>query len=321
MRTIGNVAVSVGDDEVQLVFDIHLPDGMPGESGLTIIWFAGPGGGYTKEYFDLRHPGYEGYSQAEHHTARGHVVIAYDHLGVGRSSVPDHTGMPEVAHALAALVAEVGGRLRAGTLTELLAPMPAFVAMGMGQSMGGYIAIVAQARHACFEAIAVLGSSAIGLEVPKPPHRVGQPGLTLEDFRYAFHTEDTPEELVRLDMEDGYPQRTTAPSWGSLTIPSFAYAGPGGVTSRGFVAAEAAEITVPVFIAAAEREVIPDVRAEPGAYRACPDISLFVVPNMAHMHNFASTRVVLWDRLVLWAEMTAASRSGAGAGGKNIPIH
>jgi hypothetical protein len=31
-------------------------------------------------------------------------------------------------------------------------------------------------------------------------------------------------------------------------------------------------------------------------------VSLCVVERMAHMHNFASTRQVLWDRLHRWGE-------------------
>jgi hypothetical protein len=32
------------------------------------------------------------------------------------------------------------------------------------------------------------------------------------------------------------------------------------------------------------------------------DITVYVVPRMAHMHNFASTRRWLWDRSLDWVE-------------------
>ena len=72
-----------------------------------------------------------------------------------------------------------------------------------------------------------------------------------------------------------------------------------------YVAQEAAAIDVPVLIAAGERDVVPDPHAEPGAFESSPDVSLYVVPGMAHMHNFATTRRLLWDRIADWSLMVA----------------
>ena len=36
-------------------------------------------------------------------------------------------------------------------------------------------------------------------------------------------------------------------------------------------------------------------------YRGSHDITVVVVPQMAHMHNFAHTRAQLWDRLAGFA--------------------
>ncbi|MDT5364247.1 MAG: hypothetical protein QOC69_6009, partial [Mycobacterium sp.] len=41
---------------------------------------------------------------------------------------------------------------------------------------------------------------------------------------------------------------------------------------------------------------------EPASYHGAQQVSLCVVERMAHMHNFASTREVLWDRLHRWGE-------------------
>lgn len=46
--------------------------------------------------------------------------------------------------------------------------------------------------------------------------------------------------------------------------------------------------------------------AEAAAYPASRDVSIFIVPTMAHMHNFASTRERLWQRLHDWSRMVAA---------------
>jgi pimeloyl-ACP methyl ester carboxylesterase len=85
----------------------------------------------------------------------------------------------------------------------------------------------------------------------------------------------------------------TAPAWGSLT-----YLGFSAVSALpGVVAAEAATIDVPVLLATGERDVCRPPAEEVGAFKAATDISVFVVPRMAHMHNFAVTRALLWARL------------------------
>jgi len=81
-----------------------------------------------------------------------------------------------------------------------------------------------------------------------------------------------------------------------------------------YVAQEAAAIDVPVLIAAGERDVVPDPHAEPGAFESSPDVSLYVVPGMAHMHNFATTRRLLCDRIAAWSLMAAGELAGKSAG-------
>lgn len=75
--------------------------------------------------------------------------------------------------------------------------------------------------------------------------------------------------------------------------------------SPGYIAEEAAAVEVPVLIGAGERDTLPDPHAEPAAFRKARDVSLYVVPRMAHMHNFASTRVLMWDRIADWSRMVA----------------
>jgi hypothetical protein len=40
--------------------------------------------------------------------------------------------------------------------------------------------------------------------------------------------------------------------------------------------------------------------SSPAGYPASSDITLVVIPEMAHMHNFADTRRQLWDRFLAW---------------------
>ena len=44
------------------------------------------------------------------------------------------------------------------------------------------------------------------------------------------------------------------------------------------------------------------------SFASSRDISVFIVPRMAHMHNFASTRERLWDRIVAWSKIVAISK-------------
>jgi alpha-beta hydrolase superfamily lysophospholipase len=260
-----------------------------------LVVFAFPGGGYSRGYFHIEWPGLEGYSQAEHHTAAGFVFVACDHLGVGTSSLPDPASLTfeTVPAANRAAVDAIMARLEAGTLVDGLEPLRSAVRIGMGQSMGGCFLVLQQARYRSFDAIGVLGYSAIHTVLPRDP--AGSGG---DAFRYGFHMPDVPEELVQADLGRGFPQRRGAPPpWGSGTVPGCATS----MLEPGCIARDAAAIDVPVFIGVGERDVCPDPHAEPGAYRAARDVTLYVQPRAAHMHGFAGTRALLWDRLANWA--------------------
>ena len=62
----------------------------------------------------------------------------------------------------------------------------------------------------------------------------------------------------------------------------------------------AERITQPVFLAFGGTDVSADPHREPAGYPASSDITLTVIPDMAHMHNFADTRTRLWDRFHAW---------------------
>jgi hypothetical protein len=59
-------------------------------------------------------------------------------------------------------------------------------------------------------------------------------------------------------------------------------------------------IQAPVFLAFGDSDVSHDPRSEPVGYPASRDITVVVVPRMAHMHNFADTRERLWNRFYRW---------------------
>ncbi len=308
---------------LEVALSVFLPD--PARlDARPIVMAAFPGGGYSRGYFDMHFPGHSGYSEAEHHTAAGFVFIAGDHLGVGDSSLPDFSklSIEMIAAGNDCAVREVFARLEAGTLSADFPPLRHPVKIGIGQSMGGCITIVMQGRHRTYDAIAPLGYSAIHTVLPQRSeaarrksmqghshHRgenlaqlsVAESSLSIDDFVYPFHWEDVPRDILDADMAGGYPLRKTAPPFGSTTIPTCAVT----MMAPGCVAEEAAAITVPVLVGDGERDTCPDPLAEPTAYRRSRDVSVYVVPHMAHMHNFAGTRRRLWDRLVQWSRAVA----------------
>lgn len=294
-----------------------------------VVMFAIPGGGYSRGYFDMDFAGHTGYSQAEHHIGRGLTFIAIDPLGVGASSLEglDTITFGDLAASYDSAVRQLLERVRAGTLAPEFPALPRVTAIGIGQSMGGCVTILTQGRHRTFQAIAPLGYSAIHTQLPQRTEAarsstaagfVYRPGASVDtstiekttatvvDYVYPFHWEDVPEDILDADMGGGYPLRKVNPPFGSATIP------PCAVTMMfpGAVQEEAASIDVPVLVGTGERDVCPDPHAEPAAYRGAKDVALFVVPRMAHMHNFAGTRRLLWERLVHWSYTVARERAG-----------
>jgi hypothetical protein len=156
----------------------------------------------------------------------------------------------------------------------------------------------------------MLGYSAIGLSLPRPPaggtSSTGggvPPPERLTDrevMAYLFHWEDVPAEMVAADMKGEHPTREPPlPPWASDRRPGGRH---WSASIPGVIAHWAGVIECPVFIGLGERDVSPDPWSEPAQFRRARDITLFVVPRMGHMHNFAGTRTLLWDRLEGWME-------------------
>lgn len=312
---------------LEVATTVHLPDQV--DAPLTVLTCL-PGGGYGRGYYDLR--GVPGYSQAEHHTAAGFAVLTFDHLGVGDSSLPDPFDLTfeHIAAANDAAVRAILERLRGGTLADGVPPIAVDRTVGMGQSMGGALLTVQQGAHATFDAVVFLGWSGIhgGFPLPGGGHEkfdVPRRGTDLRQqmevittsvmtrpdrVAFTFHWPEGDQELVEADMalyQPGFDPVTRGfPIWRSATTPVCAIT----MLGEGVVAKEAAVIDVPVLVASGERDIVPDPWAEPAAYRGSPDVSVLVVPNMAHMHNFAPTRRQLWDHIAHFARTPAPVATG-----------
>jgi len=305
-----------------------------------VVCFGFPGGGYSRGYFTFDMPGASGGGEAGWHASRGWVFVACDHLCVGESDSPGDAGSVTLEHlagANHATVGEVVARLARGEVAGGFPALSEPVVLGIGQSMGGCLAIVQQGQHRSFDAVGVLGFSAIHTRlwlppgVPDPPTsfvprgssaRVTSPSaeeavpqLSAPDGGLpagapGFHYDDVPREIVEADLVD-FPFRRGAMSvWGTERAPACAVS----LLSPGVVAPEAAVIDVPVLVGVGERDVVPDPHEEPRAYPRSSDVTVYVCPRMAHMHNFASTRERFWQRLHFWGSGVAALRCGSPGG-------
>jgi pimeloyl-ACP methyl ester carboxylesterase len=291
---------------------VFVPDSVPeraDDRSAPVVAFAWPGAGYGRRYFAFDMPGSSFGGQAGHHADRdGWIFVACDHLGAGDSSIPDleRLTLEVVTAANGAVVDQVSDLLASGALAPDLPPIVDPLRVGMGQSMGGCFTVALQGTAPRFDAVAVLGFSAIHTVMPRPSPTSSTSDAATDDtvdaqistdaLRWAFYSADVPDDIVAADLTDFPTRGGNLPPWGSATAPGAALR----MREPGVVAREAAAIDVPVFLATGEIDGVPDPRAEPGAYARSRDITVYVQPQMAHMHNFAGSRTVLWDRLAAW---------------------
>lgn len=277
---------------------------------VLVCW---PGGSYSSDYWDMHLEGFEGYSFAEHLAAKGFTVVAIDPLGVGRSSRPQDVDAVTL-ETMAAAAAEAVRVVRATTAAE---DVPV---IGVGHSLGACLTIVEQAMFGSYDAVVNLGFTH-GAKIVLTPAAADDASrealdLAIEqakgffggrwDDGYALaprepnhawlHDPDVPAEIIAEDDR-------RASAW-----PRQSYV---GALLAGHSAAYAAQLTVPVLVGFGEHDVPERPHDDVAFYRSSPDVTLTVLPDSAHCHNFAGTRALLWDRLADWAD--GISRVGNGA--------
>ncbi len=315
---------SLTAEPLTMAATLYLPETLaPGAP----VLFCFPGGGYSRGYFDLCGPGLEGYSQAKFHAGEGMIVVTMDPLAVGGSSLPgdDQLAFPpgdngarrftsavpftlqSMAAGCDAGVRAVLAGLREGSLTPERGPASPGIVMGLGQSMGGHIVVMAQAQFGTFDAVAALGSSFTqtrlalrpGARRPlrnAPPERLLAAALQDSDLAATFHWPEEPEALVTVDMSPALD----AP-WRSRAIPRCA----SDLLLPGVLAREAGSVRVPVFLGYGEIDVTAEPLADVAMFRSSCDIRLSIIPGMAHMHNFAPSRRLLWRKISAFVEEMA----------------
>jgi pimeloyl-ACP methyl ester carboxylesterase len=322
---------------------VFLPEGALSDP--PVVCFLFPGAGYGRRYFSFDMPDSAGEGgEAGFHCNRGWIVVACDHLGVGDSSVPedDSLSFEIIARANDATVQAVMQRLECGTLLHGFPRINNATKLGVGQSMGGCFTIVAQGQLSTFDGVAVLGFSGIHTVVPPRPGTpaaawpwiprgsalidpkiMNRRGLGAADIKggfgdrvkpdssaehplaWCFHYDGEPADIVALDMAAVAGAADPLPEWRSATMPMCRMY----MVAPGVVAVEAASITVPVLAAVGERDIVPDPWMEPKAYKSATDISVFICPRMAHMHNFARTRHRFWQRIHAWGSGVAQTQA------------
>ena len=328
-----HVAVDVTDTcrlgrRLSVVATVFLPDPDRLADRQPVV-FALPGGGYSRGYYDMHFPGHAGYSQAEHHVERGLVLVAVDHLGVGDSTpeVADMVRTEDIAAANDLAVRQtISDRLCTGTAVDGYPAFDVGARIGIGQSMGGCVTVIMAGRHRTYDAIGVLGFSGIHTVLPMREHdateriadkfdysrdtalddlSIAESSELIGEFLYPFHYEDVPADIVEADIGGGFPIRTTAPPFGSKTVPPCAVA----MLSPSYIKTEAAAVDVPVFIGLGERDTAPDPHCEPSAYPNSSDvITARLRPHGPHA-QLRDDPHKLWDRLANWYTAAAGERS------------
>lgn len=346
-------AVGMGESaHVAVTIVLPDPDSLPER---PVVCFAKPGGGYSRYYFThaLPGPGTEESwrAQADFHVSRGWIFVAMDNLGSGDSSLhrSEVLDFGNVTRAALAAEQEVLLRLANGILAPGYPPVVQPARIGIGQSTGGSLAIVQQARHDCYDGIAVLGFSAVHSHPATPPGYApivapwfsrdippdapggiinaaavtaarAAGGDATQDagwtaLAWGFHYDDVPQHVVEQDLAhyesiaqrlvsaDPPPRERDPAPWNSYTTPDEATR---FTLTPGVVAPEAAAIAVPVLSAMGERDLVVDPLGEGRAFRSAPSFDLFVCPRMGHMHNFAGTRALFWERIHHFGNWCAA---------------
>lgn len=280
-----------------------------------LVVLAIPGGTYHRRYWDLRPPGRRGYSKAAYLARRGLVFVAMDYFGGGDSTRPadgDFIGLEVQADAAHLSYLQVRRAVEQGTLHPDLGAHSDATFVGIGQSLGAFITMIQQGKYRDYPAVGIFGASPLLITgtreqpdwdrlsteqrrawvISENARQSGYTELPMyhgaprEQYRGIFHVPDVPKDLVEYDEAECH-----------TLIPRMS--GVDGMTP-GFAKPFANRITSPLFLAFGQFDVSADPHREPAGYPASPDITTVTIPNMAHMHNFADTRVKLWDRFMSW---------------------
>jgi len=303
---------SVG--ELAIAATLYAPDEVDEQALRVLVCW--PGGSYGRDYWDIHLPGRDGYSFAEHMTARGFVVIAADPLGVGDSGRPKdgtlctYDALADAAHGAVQLIR---ARLTEGTLTADLPPVAAPRVVGVGHSMGGGLVVLQQARWGSYDAIGVLGYThgakaravSSGDDAARRATAVEQAkGFWGDQWEARYGVVDKAPHQKWLNGPDAPADIVAADNANPVIWAAEPYI---DALHVGYTAAYAARVTAPVMVAFGEFDIAERPHDEVAFYERSDDITLFVLAGSYHCHNFQDGRARLWDRLGAWATGVATA--------------
>ncbi len=249
------------------------------------LLFCIPGGGVNRGYFVM-----PGFDFAGAMVAAGHVVVLVDPPGVGDST------RPVDGYALSAAV--MAEALHA-VLTQVRADYPALAAVAVGHSAGAMLAVVQHDMFADFGALVLLCFGTNGLaQYFKPGIAERAADLTALRADLVAITADQFGAPYLPPLPD--PRQTPAADAMRKVHDHVVTAIAMQAMAPGNVAAELARVTVPVFMAAGDRDMTGPPHLLPAAAVACPDLALHVVKASGH-HVFVSPGAPrLYQRLADW---------------------
>ena len=303
-----------GQAPLRVAAEVFMPD-VIGPSPLALVCL--PGGAMNRTYFHLLAGRDTSFSFAAAMTARGFVVITLDHPGVGGSDKPDDSyGLtPErIAAANTEAASQLLNALRAGSLLPDVAAMPGLCSVGVGHSMGAMMTIIQQALSPQHIGIALLGFSTRGLpeyvtaearELAKDPVAIKAERVRLA--RQMFVT-DYPSIRSTQDTKVIYAGGNAEPEGVMALRPAIEKLLPVAAYQSmlpGNVAAEAAQISVPVFLGLGENDMAGSPHTVPAAFPKSQDVSLLVLPATGHNHFVFASRHLLFERLTRWLHAIA----------------
>jgi len=305
------------DETNRLAASVHLPDLAAGPPKAALVCW--PGGSYARAYWDMHIPGHPGYSFADHMTARGFMVLAADPLGVGASGKPaegDLVNLETMGAASASFVEQVRVLLAKGVPELGSMPLPEIPCVGVGHSLGACLTVATQALHRCYDAVALLGFThglkevsvaAVGAVSADPGADAELRRQTAVDQARAFFGDTWDDVYGRAPREPNH-------SWlHRPDVPAAVVAADDAEAVRwprqsyvdallvGYSAGLAARLDCSVFLGFGDHDVPPVPHDDVGFYTDSRDVTLYVLPDAAHCHNFAATRTQLWDRIGRWA--------------------
>lgn len=259
----------------------------------NITLFCLPGGGLTKDYFDLS----PGYSFVRRMTELGYSVITMDHPGIATNDLPsDHpfyTPRRAADYLNQALIS-----------WDIKPPI-----IGIGHSMGGMIIMLMQGNQSPFKGLALFGSSAGGLDW----------GLSEDEKQYINDEARFARDLEVLSLVKFGAPFTRAgggPSGESIVFGgetnelnarlreiSCEMHSPSAMMSmmRGSFRTEVQAIEVPIFFAFGDHDIGIPPKSAPADFINAPSAELIVLKTTGHNHFAFKSIDTLCKKLDYWA--------------------